>query len=184
MKEYMTHGEVLALLREGMDIKNWVSKDAPLWHSKAKKMWRKMWIRCYDPTNSRYNSYINSIIFNDFRYFSNFIKWLESQPRFEEFCSTCHEVSWCIDKDMKKVGNKNYYPEYMTLCTKSENQVDRCKRYSKAVRGISLIDNSTILFNFLNESEKLGFNPGHISECCQGKRNTHKGYKWEYVKED
>ena len=28
-----------------------------------------------------------------------------------------------------------------------------------------------------------GFNPGHINNCCKGKRKTHKGYKWMYLKD-
>lgn len=25
-----------------------------------------------------------------------------------------------------------------------------------------------------------GFNQGHVSDCCLGKRHTHKGYIWRY----
>ena len=29
---------------------------------------------------------------------------------------------------------------------------------------------------------QLGYSYKHISSCCNGKRKTHKGYKWEYEK--
>ena len=30
-------------------------------------------------------------------------------------------------------------------------------------------------------ARELGFSQGNITMCCQGKRRTHKGYKWSYV---
>lgn len=29
-------------------------------------------------------------------------------------------------------------------------------------------------------AKQLGFSQAHISQCCNGKRNKHKGYKWSY----
>ena len=43
-------------------------------------------------------------------------------------------------------------------------------------------DNEIIkLWNNMHEPEKLGFSHQHISECCQNKRKTHKGFIWEYA---
>lgn len=33
------------------------------------------------------------------------------------------------------------------------------------------------------ECGRNGFNNGHISECCNGKRKSHKGYIWRYKDE-
>lgn len=33
-------------------------------------------------------------------------------------------------------------------------------------------------------ARELGVNGGHITECCQHKIPTYKGYKWEYLNED
>ena len=33
------------------------------------------------------------------------------------------------------------------------------------------------------EAGRNGFNQGHVAECCQGKRKTHKGFRWSYKKE-
>ena len=35
----------------------------------------------------------------------------------------------------------------------------------------------------MNQAKNDGFNSSCISNCCKGKRGTHKGYKW-YYKED
>ena len=36
----------------------------------------------------------------------------------------------------------------------------------------------------MNEAERNGFNHTNISECCQGKRKTHKGFIWKYYNEE
>ena len=38
------------------------------------------------------------------------------------------------------------------------------------------------VWNSLTEAEiEGGFSTGHICQCCKGKRNMHKGYKWKYA---
>lgn len=36
------------------------------------------------------------------------------------------------------------------------------------------------VYSSLSELQTKGFNIGHISECCSGKRNKHNGYRWSY----
>lgn len=36
------------------------------------------------------------------------------------------------------------------------------------------------VYHGVNECAKYGFEPSSISSCCNGKRKTHKGYKWSY----
>ena len=40
-------------------------------------------------------------------------------------------------------------------------------------------------WNYIKEvtENDNSFNRGRISECCRGKRKTHKGYKWMYYEE-
>ena len=166
------------------DKPGWGSKNAPLWHFKVKNMWYKMWDRCNNPNRRDYKYYCESIIYEDFRYLSKYIEWIESQPRFKEFCSTCHEITWTIDKDMKCIGNKNYFPEYMTLCPLKENLKDRFDRCGypterKAIKGTSLIDGSVLIFDYINEALDKGFNPSAISKCCRGVQVYHIDNTWE-----
>lgn len=39
-------------------------------------------------------------------------------------------------------------------------------------------------YSSISECKKEGFNTGHISECCLGKRKTHKGLIWKYFDEN
>lgn len=58
------------------------------------------------------------------------------------------------------------------------------KTHSKPVIGISLDGKSYLYFNSAKDAQRLGrFNHGAISDCCRGKRKTHKGYIWNYVEE-
>lgn len=192
MKDFMTHEEVNQLLKVGYDMPRGWSKEK-LWHTKAIRMWKAMWRRCYDPKDCGYLRYIDSIIHDDFRLFSNYLVWLKLQPRFEEFCSTCHEVIWNIDKDIKCPGNRNYYPEFMILLTKSDNSKEAILRnpschkkdfHSKnrvPIIGINIKDNTIIILKSSYESKDLGFNPSNITNVLKGRWSTHKGYKWYYL---
>lgn len=52
---------------------------------------------------------------------------------------------------------------------------------SKPVIGTRLDNKQTIFgINAVSLSE-LGFNHRHISECCRGKRKTHKNFTWEFI---
>ena len=159
------------------------SKCQPLWHKKVYYMWKRMWRRVY--TNIYY---FGSLIYSSFKYLSNYVKWIKSQPRFEEFCNTCDKISWSIDKDAKCPGNKNYYPEYMTLMTKSENTQECINRNGnfnfnpkpkQPVIGIPLYNtNKTILALSIRDVSNYGFDKGSISRCIAKIHKFHKGYKW------
>ena len=36
-------------------------------------------------------------------------------------------------------------------------------------------------FHSTNEAQRQGFHQGNVSECCNGKRKTHKGFQWRYI---
>ena len=67
------------------------------------------------------------------------------------------------------------------------------KALSKALKGIipkanppkqvAAYKDGELIFTFpsLNEAGRQGFNQGNISECCNGKRKTHKGFQWKYI---
>ena len=41
--------------------------------------------------------------------------------------------------------------------------------------------NLVTTFQSIKEAGIQGFNQGHISECCNGKRKKHKGFEWKYL---
>ena len=54
------------------------------------------------------------------------------------------------------------------------------KKLSKTVYQYTLDGVLVKIWSSMLEAEKNGFNQRHIWECCNGKRKTHKGYKWSY----
>ena len=38
-----------------------------------------------------------------------------------------------------------------------------------------------MVFPSTKEAQRQGFYSAHICDCCNGKRNTHKGYTWKYL---
>lgn len=162
-------------------------KQQELWRSKAYTMWKGMWRRVSNP---KMKYWCNCEIWEDFKFFSNFLYWLESEPKFEEFCSTCGDIKWCIDKDMKDPNNRNYFPECMTLTTQSHNCKDVLNRVGnpssnnkRPIMGISLKDGSIITFDSIQEAQNNGFNKGNIASCLNGSRISHGGYQWFYLDE-
>lgn len=159
----------------------WKRKE--LWRHKAYTMWYGMWRRVNE---NKY--YKDCKIHENFKLFSNFLKWLENEPRFEEFKVTCHEVIWSIDKDSKLKGNRNYYPEFMSLITKSENSIERntrCgypyRKQMKPVIGFNLSNNVIMIFKSIQDVKNMNFNPRTVFDVCIGKYSQHKGYKWKYL---
>ena len=159
-------------------------KYQPSWHRKVYHMWRDTWRRVYG------NVYwFGSLIHPPFKYLSNYVEWIEGQPRFEEFCATCNTTRWTVDKDSKYPGNKDYYPEYMTLMPQSENSIERINRRGsptirpkQAVLGIPLDDANKIILTIARQDVfNYGFKPSHVGDCLTKRYKTHKGYKWYRV---
>lgn len=198
---------------QGLDIINdmprgWINgKDQPKWHYVAYKMWISMWARCTCPTNKNYKYYKDCSIYSEFKYLSNFILWLESEKDFISFVD--NPKGWNIDKDIKFPDNRNYYPECMSLVTKTTNSKEQYSRNGSPIQGylgnnhprnthpfrwdnaislkrvpiigISLEDNTILIFKSLFDAESMGFSTSHISNCCKNKRKSHKGYRWDYL---
>lgn len=187
---------------EELGIKNdmprgWISgKGQPLWHEKAYIMWVHMHDRVKNPENGMHYLYKDSKILEDFNFFSKYIEWLGSTSSFDEFCSTCHEICWSVDKDMKVKGNKNYYPEFMSLVPRDINSNDVFNRKGNPMKNsstsnksaksrrkpiIGVSSKSILIFNSGKDATKFGFKSGSISNCCQGYTKTHGGYKWRFL---
>lgn len=166
--------------------RGWVrGKFQPIWHKKAYYLWYSNWDRCKNSKHPSYEYYKDCKIYEDFKYLSKFVDWLISEPRFKEFCETCDNISWSIDKDKKDINNRNYYPEYMTLTTVSENSKEMIDRRGNPNPKVPVIaidkNNKVLLFKSTLDAKKKGFDQGNISKCLKGKYKTHKGYKWYKV---
>ena len=98
------------------------------------------------------------------------------------------------NKENNAFGNLN-------LMTPKENTnygtgiARRAKEISKALKGIipkakptkqvGAFQNGQLILTFPSTAEagRNGFKQSHIVSCCNGKRKTHKGYEWKYLKE-
>lgn len=68
------------------------------------RKWRDMIDRCYRADGKEYITYEGCAVCEEWKYLSNFIKWVDSQPNRDwENCD--------LDKDLLVTGNKIYSPE-------------------------------------------------------------------------
>ena len=59
-----------------------------------------------------------------------------------------------------------------------------CKSNSKPIVQIDASTNKVVnVWGSAMEAERKGFNNGNINSCCKGKRKTHKGFRWMYLKD-
>lgn len=56
---------------------------------------------------------------------------------------------------------------------------------SKSKPVVAFDKNGKVAFEFpsTREAARNGFNSGHISNCCSGRYETHRGYRWKYKEE-
>ena len=55
---------------------------------------------------------------------------------------------------------------------------------SKAVKRIDLLNNQFVIYSSVKSASKENLvDPKDIRDCCNGKRKTAKGYRWEFYNE-
>lgn len=93
------------------------TKDA---HKKEYQVWADMLYRCSDYYKTKYiNTYSDAFVADDFVCFTDFYKWITSQPSYEKWKSGHH---WCLDKDIiGGKGNKIYSGKNCSLVPNNVN---------------------------------------------------------------
>lgn len=99
----------------------------------------------------------------------------------------------CVNhKDEDKTNNfvgtpeNDYKDGNLEWCTNEYNNIygTRIERFvkvmSKPVLQFSKTGDFIREWTSVMECERNGFDQGHVSECCNGKRKSHKGYIWKY----
>ena len=78
--------------------------------------------------------------------------------------------------------------ENLNLMTRQDNcnWATRNERIGRTLsKQVAQYDKDGNLLNvwpsIIEVERQLGFNNGHISECCRGERKTHKGFIWRYA---
>lgn len=89
------------------------------------------------------------------------------------------------DKTNNKVNNLEWCTAKYNNCYGSRLK-KMAKTKSKRVLGYNKDGVLIYLFDKIKDSGKYGFCEGHISSCCNGKRNSHKNIIWKFAdnKED
>lgn len=54
-------------------------------------------------------------------------------------------------------------------------------KMGKPVIGTSLTTGGKRYYTALNDCTRDGFQPSCVSNCCNGKRHTHKGFSWQFM---
>lgn len=168
--------------------KGWVrGKNQPTWHLSLYKRWVHMWERCRNPEHKDYSNYKDCKIDERYRLFSNYIDDISKLENFDKLCE--NPSKWSIDKDKIDPNNRYYFFEHLTIISGSANIKERNARRGnpspmKPILGISLEDNSFIIFKSIRQAKEKGFDPGTIAKCLKGRAKSHHNYKWSYLFKD
>jgi hypothetical protein len=87
-----------------------------------------------------------------------------------------------LDKSNLEWCTKSYNCSYGTRIKKLlvTRKINEGKTAEKPVIQMTLDNKVVAIWPSASEAERNGFIQSNITVCCQGKRKTHKGYKWQY----
>lgn len=84
-----------------------------------------------------------------------------------------------------EVKTENFFENLELMSPKqNSNYGSRNSRVSKALsKQVGAFKNGELVITFQStqEASRQGFCQSRISDCCNGKRKTHKGFEWRYV---
>ena len=103
-----------------------------------------------------------------------------------EWCTHIENINYGNRTNKARISNsdgrrkgKNHYNFGKHLSSKTKIKIAKTK--FKKVMGKSLTEPKVLVFKSVVSAEKCGFNPRNISNCCNGRRKSHKGYSWHYI---
>lgn len=122
---------------------------------------------------------------------SNNYPCVNHKKEFEKWNNKVSNLEWCTYKyninygthNERAAKNRNYEEKvkntnYISAGIKSG--LARCKKVYQYDKNLNLIKE----WNSTKQCKEGKFNQSCISECCLGKRKTHKGYIWSYERID
>ena len=87
-------------------------------------------------------------------------------------------IEWCTPLEnfqhMQKQGRNKRTDKWI------RNLKTSLERIEKPVIGTHVSSGEQIKFKSVNSVKEYGFEPSCVSNCCNKKRKTHKGYTWEF----
>ena len=91
--------------------------------------YHNMVARCSTTLQKQRPRYLGSFLNPEWKLFNNYLKWAENQVGFMN--KEPNGRIWSIDKDIIKVGNKEYGPEYCVFVPNEVNQFFNIMRTTK-----------------------------------------------------
>ena len=132
-------------------------------------IWRGMKDRCYSPTRPKYHLYGGKgiIVCDKWKTFEGF--WEDNKDAYRDDLT--------IDR---KDSSGNYEPDNVRWIPQAQNSSETTKRrpviqMSKRYEPIKTWESAKYA------ADELGITAAHITAVCRGDRQTHGGYRWEYV---
>lgn len=136
-------------------------------HGKIMQAIQNIRKRCDDPTNKRYGRYGGRGIKNLLSYDDLSILW--------DKCNAGSLEKPSLDRiDV----NGNYeFSNCQFIEMRANSRKDFIKKVAQYTKDGILVK----VWDAIIDTEKEGFQRPNIIKCCQGKRPSHKGFKWKYV---
>ena len=99
---------------------------------------------------------------------------------FSQPCKHCGKEGWDVIGCNRIDNDKPHSKDNVEPCCKECNDNLAREEEKKEVYQYTLDGELVKIWSSTNECGRNGYNQGHISKCCNGKRQKHKGYKWSY----
>ena len=100
---------------------------------------------------------------------------------FSKPCAHCGKTGWdvigCNRLDNSKPHTEDNVEPCCEECNIRLGGEERKRKVYQYTLDIELVK----IWDSAKDTKESGFQPTHVTACCQGKNNTHKGYKWSYV---
>lgn len=99
---------------------------------------------------------------------------------FNPLNNRANNLEWCTERQNYDYSyNRGRYKR--TDAWKSNLQDTLVNVMGKPVIGTRVSDGAELHFQSVNATRTVGFQPSCVSNCCQGKRASHKGYAWRFA---
>lgn len=106
-------------------------------------------------------------------------QWLLENILFKP-CTHCGICGWDLIGCNRIDNSKPHTKDNVEPCCPSCNYKLFGELSVKNVYQYTVDDQLVKIWHSFNELRRSGYSQGNIHMCCNGKRKTHKGYKWSY----
>lgn len=159
-------------------------------NGKAKReyrLWAGMLTRCYSAKCHEKNpNYKDCTVCDRWHCFTNFLEDLPLIEGYELWLNNPNQ-GVALDKDLKGNGSKLYSLEtccFLTLEENSKEPVLRTKKLKPVIATNIKTEEEFIFGSTIEASRILNVSQPNISNCCNGKLKSTKGYTFRFVKHE